>query len=201
MTVKRRGYKSDVRAIAAGETRARIITAARELLAGGRNVPAFSLDAVARRARVSRLTVYNQFESRRGLLEAVFDDTAKTGGLFQLPVILAEADFDQALRQFVSLFCAFWARHGDVFSQIHANAVLDEEIAASLRERSERRRAVLRSLVGRLNLGKRQSELVDLLFGVTSFELHQMLCRAGRSSSTVESLMQRMALDAVSRYR
>jgi hypothetical protein len=60
---------------------------------------------------------------------------------------------------------------------------------------------VLRSLVGRLNLGKRQSELVDLLFGVTSFELHQMLCRAGRSSSTVESLMQRMALDAVSRYR
>lgn len=201
MSVKRRPYKSDVRAIASGETRARIVASARALLAGGRDLPAFSLDAVARHARVSRLTVYNQFESRRGLLEAVFDETAREGGLFDLPIILRKPDFDEALRGFVSLFCAFWATHGEVFPRMHANAALDEEIAASLKERSERRRTALRTLVARLEVGRGQSELVDVLFAVSSFEMHRMLLRAGRSAASVEDLMQRMVADAVERYR
>lgn len=201
MTVKRRPYKSDVRAIAAGETRARIIASARALLGGARDMPAFSLDAVAKHAGVSRLTVYNQFESRRGLLEAVFDETAREGGLFNLATIMRNPDFDEALRQFVSLFCKFWTTHGNVFPQMHANAVLDEEIATSLKERHERRRSGLRTLVARLELGHKQAELVDLLFALSSFEMHQMLSRSGRSATAVEELMQQMVSSAVERYR
>src|SRR3954471_21348866 len=118
MPVKRRSYKSEARALAASETHARILEAARELLSGGKNMPAFSLDAVARRAGVTRLTVYNRFESRRGLLEAVFDDTAQRGGLFELSSVMSNPNLDEALRKFVAVFCGFWAANGSLFSKI-----------------------------------------------------------------------------------
>src|ERR1700704_778911 len=101
----RKPYRSEMREAASDETRARIVAAARTLLAGGKDVPAFSVDAVAREAGVTRLTVYNKFESRRGLLEAVFDDVARTGGLFELRSVMAEPDTAKALRHFVSVFC------------------------------------------------------------------------------------------------
>ena len=200
MTVKRRSYKSEVRELAASDTHARIIEAARDLLSGGRNLPAFSVDAVATRAGVTRLTVYNRFGSRRGLLEAVFDDTARRGGLLELSSVIANPDFHEALRRFVQVFCAFWTAHGSVFPRISANATLDEEIGESLKRRSERRRAVLHALIGRLRLGNAQTELVDLLFGLTSFEMHQMLSVRKRTPADVERLMQRSVADAMRHY-
>jgi AcrR family transcriptional regulator len=53
------------------DTRMRILAAARDLLAAER-FSEFSMDAVARKAEVTRLTVYYQFESRAGLLEALY---------------------------------------------------------------------------------------------------------------------------------
>src|SRR6195256_6694889 len=107
MPVKRisRPYRSPQRTAAAVETRARLVAAACSLLSGGKDSPAFSLDGVAREAGVTRLTVYNQFQSKRGLLEAVFDDVARTGGLFELRSVMAEPDTAKALRHFVSVFC------------------------------------------------------------------------------------------------
>src|SRR5437588_67268 len=66
-----RPYRLGQRQVAADETRSRIVKAAREQL---EKEASFSLDAVARRADVARMTVYYQFGSRRGLLEALFDD-------------------------------------------------------------------------------------------------------------------------------
>jgi AcrR family transcriptional regulator len=151
MTVKtkRKPYRSDVRAAAAAQTRARIVDAAQTLLAGGKDVPAFSLEAVAREAGVTRLTVYNAFESKRGLLEAVFDDMARQGGLFELPSLFAEPDRDKALRHLVSVFCRFWASHSKVLPKFAAVARLDDEIGQSLKQRSERRRQLLTALIGR----------------------------------------------------
>src|SRR5882757_1842338 len=99
-----RPYRSSLRAAIADETRTRIVAAARTLLGGGKDLPAFSVDGVARQAGVTRLTVYNQFESKRGLLEAVFDDMARQGGLSELATVFAQADANLALRQFVSVF-------------------------------------------------------------------------------------------------
>src|ERR1700734_3413617 len=117
MTVKtkRKPYRSEVREAAADQTRARILDAARTLLTGGKDLPAFSLDAVAREAGVTRLTIYNRFESKRGLLEAVFDDAARQGGLLELPSVFAEPDLTKALLSLVSVFCQFWASQGKVF--------------------------------------------------------------------------------------
>lgn len=80
-----RRYDSPNRDAAAEETRRRIVTAAGELLAGPKGFAGMSLEAVAKAAGVSRLTIYNQFGTRRGLLEAVFDDRAERGGLFAIP--------------------------------------------------------------------------------------------------------------------
>src|SRR5713226_10086028 len=51
-------------------TRAAVLTAARELVAAGGGT-SLSVGAVARRAGVSRLTIYNRFGSRSELLRAV----------------------------------------------------------------------------------------------------------------------------------
>ena len=200
MPVKRRSYKSEVRTLAANETHARIVEAARELLSGGKNMPAFSLDAVARRAGVTRLTVYNRFESRRGLLEAVFDDTAQRGGLLELSSVMSNPNLEEALRKFVTVFCAFWAANGSLFSRIAANATLDEEIAESLHGRSERRRVLLNSLIRRLDLGDARKELVDVLFGLTSFDMHRHLAVGKRSNAEIEGLIHRSVVDTLKHY-
>jgi AcrR family transcriptional regulator len=191
MTVKRkrRPYSSDVRAAAVDETRARIVAASHRLLSGGEDRPAFSLDAVAREAGVTRLTVYNQFASRRGLLEAVFDDMAMRGGLFELPNVMTEAEPLRALRRVVAVFCRFWARHGSAYVTLSALTKLDEEIGAALKQRTERRRRLLTRLVVRLASVENRDSLVDVLFVLTSFETFDALCLRKRSHAQVEALI------------
>jgi AcrR family transcriptional regulator len=202
MTVKtkRKPYRSEVREAAAVETRARIVEAARTLLGGGKGVPAFSLEAVAREAGVTRLTVYNAFESKRGLLEAVFDDMARQGGLFELPSLFAESDTHKALSRLVSVFCRFWASHVKVLPKFSAVAKLDDEIAQSLRQRSERRRQLLTVLIGRIASDQDQTDLVDLLFALTSFELFDALSVRRRSDSAIEALIQDLVADTLKRF-
>jgi AcrR family transcriptional regulator len=196
----RRRYHSSLRAEAADATRARIIEAARAVLAGGADMPAFSLDGVARQAGVTRLTVYNRFESKLGLLEAVFDDIAERGGLFtDLPAVFAEPDAEVALRRLVGVFCRFWARHKTMMPAFHAVIKIDEEIAASLRQRAERRRHALDVLVTRLvpEVGKAKADLVDVLFALTSFETFEALSVRNRSAKAVETLVRTLAEQAV----
>ena len=78
-----RAYRLGERQALVDETRGRIVAAARELLRAGDDVARFSMEAVARAAGVSRMTVYYQFGSRVGLLEAVCDRiiTLKEGRL------------------------------------------------------------------------------------------------------------------------
>jgi AcrR family transcriptional regulator len=201
MTFKgnRKSYRSESRDAAASETREKIIAAARTLLGGGENRPAFSLEAVAREAGVTRLTVYNAFKSKRGLLESLFDDTARQGGLLELPAVFADPDTFHALGRVVSVFCRFWASHGKVFPKFMAVARLDDEIAESLVQRSERRRQVLTVLVGRIASGQEQSDLVDVLFALTSFEMYHALLVRRRSGKAVEALIQKLVQDSLAR--
>lgn len=186
---KRRPYRSELRAAAVDETRARIVAASHRLLSGGKDRPAFSIDAVAREAGVTRLTVYNQFASRRGLLEAVFDDMAMQGGLFELHSVMTETDPLRALRRVVAVFSHFWGTHGSAYLTLSALTKLDGEIGAALKQRTERRRRVLTTLVGRLPAVKDGDSLVDVLFVLTSFETFDALCIRRRSHAEVEALI------------
>src|SRR5882672_5294888 len=103
-----RRYVSSVRTAAAAAKRDHVLEAAARLLRQEESIAAFSLDAVAKAADVTRLTVYNQFGSRRGLLEAVFDDIARRGRLIRLNDAMAEPDPWKGLRQLIQIFCEFW---------------------------------------------------------------------------------------------
>jgi len=197
MPVKRkRSYDNQRRTAAADETRARILAAARAVIAGEGRRP-FSLDSVAREAGVTRVTVYNQFESKRGLLEAVFDDMAGESRLMQeIPAALALPDPRQALLRYVSIMCRFWGRHRQVMPRFEALMRLDDEVAAGLRARRERRRVVFDTLVKRMQGGRADAELVDLLYGLTGPEMFESLSVNGRGPQAVETLM-RAAVEAV----
>ena len=84
---RRRSYNpvERLRSVEAG--RERIVAAARDLLEDD-DAEGFSIDAVARRAGVARMTIYNQFESKAGLLEALFDSLAARGPLGQIADVL-----------------------------------------------------------------------------------------------------------------
>jgi AcrR family transcriptional regulator len=197
---RRKPYRSDLRDAAADVTRARIVEAARRLLTGGKDLPSFSLDAVARAAGVTRLTIYNQFESKRGLVEAVFDDIAWRGGLFELRAVMADADAMASLRRVVAVFCRFWASHDRALAKLAGMTKLDRDIAASLKQRTERRRGVLTVLIGRLPRVRKPDDLVDVLFALTGFETYEALSVRQRSAAAVEALIWRLVEDSVRSY-
>ncbi|MFB9263647.1 TetR/AcrR family transcriptional regulator [Bradyrhizobium erythrophlei] len=187
-----RAYVSSVRSAAAAETRDRVIEAAAKILREGDSIARFSLETVAKAAGVTRLTVYNQFSSRRGLLEAVFDGIAQQGGLFQLADIMTMADPRAALDRLVEIFCAFWGRDPAV-ARLNEAMATDPEFAEAVRERNERRRKGLAALVDRIadKTASRQArrDAVDLIFALTSYPTFAALS-AGRSRDQVCRLIQ-----------
>src|SRR5665213_1862409 len=96
-----RTYVSPARTAAAEEKRSRVLSAATALLREEASIAGVSMDAVAKAAGVTRLTVYNQFQSRRGLLEAVFERIASEGGLGRIPDAMVRTDPAAALERLV----------------------------------------------------------------------------------------------------
>jgi AcrR family transcriptional regulator len=188
----RRVYVSSVRAAAAAEKRDRVVEAAASVLREDASIAGFSLDTVARAAGVTRLTVYNQFGSRRGLLEAVFDDIARKGGLTAIADAMAMADPYAALDRLIEIFCAFWNRDPAI-GRLHEAMATDPEFAQALIERNERRRKAVKDLIGRM-AGKTaprraRQNAGDIIFALTSYAMFAML-RPGRSTDEVCGLVQ-----------
>jgi AcrR family transcriptional regulator len=190
-----RAYYSAARETAAEQNRLRIVAAAGKLLRA-KGASGFSLDAVAKKARVTRLTVYNQFGSRRRLLEAVFDDYAARGGLTRLPQAVSASDPQDGLRQVVEIFCDFWSRDHEAKASLMAMSGTDAEFATAISARNERRRGILGALLKRLaEHGEITSDMVvelrDLLSAITSMAFFAELSRSGgaeKAAARVKSL-------------
>ena len=136
---KRRAYTPVQRQRSVESGRERILAAARELLQDDGD-EGFSIDAVARRAGVARMTIYNQFESKAGLLEALFDSLAARGPFAQMADIFKEADPLVMLDEYVGIFGRFWTLNRRTHDRLRAAALHDEELATAMRARNERRR-------------------------------------------------------------
>ena len=122
-----RAYKSPRRDAAASATRERIVAAAAAILGAADGIRKFSLDAVAKKAGVTRLTVYNQFGSRRALMEAVFDERAARGGLYRIVEAMQDPDPQAALRLIIGIFCDFWNSDPGTMRLLHAAGASDAE--------------------------------------------------------------------------
>jgi AcrR family transcriptional regulator len=158
------------------ENRRRVLDAAHALLAESTSFTAFTVDAVARRADVARATVYYQFGSKSGLLEALCDALAEAGGMADLADAFTESDPRKGLARFIALFGRFWTADRIVLRRLRALAVLDPEVGAVITARSERNRNGLEVLVGRIavhpgtTLSARPEAAVRVLHALTSFE-------------------------------
>ena len=148
-----RRYELGQRQAVIDESRRRVLDAARELLAGPAGYQAFTVDAVARRADVARATVYYQFRSKTGLLEALCDDLAGAGQMSDLPGAFAEADPRAAVHRLITVFASFWAADRVVMRRLRALSALDPDVHAVLAARDDRRRQGLEVLIGRLTAG------------------------------------------------
>lgn len=199
-----RPYRSPRRAEAAAQTRERIVAAAAAVLAGPGAAGSFSLDATAKAAGVTRLTVYNQFGSRRALLEAVFDDRARRAGLHRIGEAMADPDPRAGLKRLVAVFGDFWNFERDVTERVHAESTGDPEFVAALRARNERRRDALAILVRRMAKGRPlpdtvTKDLVDVLFALTSYGFFAALASPDRTTEAAAELVATLAEAAVVR--
>jgi AcrR family transcriptional regulator len=197
-----RPYRSAARAEAVAETRGRLVAAAAELL-GAEPYRPFSLEAVAKTAGVTRLTVYNQFGGRRGLLEAVFDAAAARGGMERLAEAAANPDPRAAIALVIAQFCAFWSAGEQAHLRLHAARAADPDLDLALHERNERRRRLFAAILGRMAArGEIEpgsvADLADVLHALTSVHVFADLA-PGRGAAAVEALIAALAEDALAR--
>ncbi|HEV8021937.1 MAG TPA: TetR/AcrR family transcriptional regulator, partial [Candidatus Lustribacter sp.] len=165
-----------------------------------------SLDAVAKTAGVTRLTVYNIFGSRSALFEAVFDERAKRGGLERIADAMGLSDPVASIDAVVALFVDFWAADRAVLGNLYALGTTDPELTNSLAARNERRRHLFSVLTQRLSAGGRIDSdsspgLADVLFALTSYGFYADLAGRSRDADSVQPLIIAMAHDAVARFR
>ena len=194
-----RAYRLGQRQAAVEQTRARIFKAARALLSAEGGVADFSVDAVARQAGVARMTVYYQFGSKRGLLEALFDDLAARGGMAGIAAVFHEPEPLAALHTLIAVFARFWATDRVIMRRVRSMAALDPELEQAVRNRDGWRRNHCRTVAGRLaeRHGRpapdRMDEVVDIWHTLTSFETFDTLAGEGRPIEAVAPAVERLA--------
>lgn len=198
-----RPYQMRQRQVAADRTRTRILMAARKLLLG-KTFSEFTMEAVARAAGVTRLTVYHQFESRAGLLEALYNFIAQRGSMQKLAEVFRRgSDPLQTLHEFIRVFAGFWSSDRAVIRRLHALGAIDAEIGKGLLERNERRRSGLRAILERYGRVYRmftpvqEPIAIDTLHMLTSFETYDALAGSTRSTAEVVEIIIKMADHAI----
>jgi len=122
-----RTYRLGRREDAVRRTRTAILSAARELLVSG--TPKLSAGAVAARAGVSRITVYNQFGSKAGLLRELAGGVRR--GVPPPPAALD--DPRDELRQRILESCSMWSSDAALFRRLPA---LDVEMESPNEDRA-----------------------------------------------------------------
>ena len=136
-----------------------------------------TVGVVARRAGVSRLTVYQHFGSLAGLMEAVATSSREAG---------PAGPAAPTLRAAVEAACERWAGEPALFRRLPAAAEADPAVARALAER----------LAGedRLRPGCSLREAEDVIGLVTSFAAFDRIHRDGRrSTGGVAEILLRMA--------
>jgi AcrR family transcriptional regulator len=161
-----RPYRLERRQVEAGRTRSRILAAARDLVS--ELGPEASVGQVAGRAGVSRITIYNQFGSKSGLLAALSTQARPVSG--DVPPGEPGADPSDELRLRIEQACAAWATDPRLYRQL---AVRTEG------ERSDHDHALAERLAAqdRLRPGCSIKEAEDVIGIVTSFPVFEILIR------------------------
>lgn len=156
-----------------------ILRAATEEVAAGKTL---SVGRVARKAGVSRITVYNRFGSRSGLLQALSSQIPAPPD--ELPAAAAARDL---LERHISAACSAWAAHASLVRHLpqfrrEENTGLNRQLAERLATSDE------------LRPGCSIKEAEDVIAALTSFETFDRLYKDGRRSpAAVAEILARLA--------
>jgi AcrR family transcriptional regulator len=154
-------------------------------------------------ADVARMTVYYQFGSKIGLLEALSDMLATQGGMEELATAFRRADALDALGEYIAVFSRFWDSDRLVMRRLRGLAALDPDFEQVVRARDERRREGLRVLVQRIAqqhgrpTPEALEETVNILCALTSFESFDLLAGPTRGIQEVAPIVHRLARAAL----
>jgi AcrR family transcriptional regulator len=191
------------RAASTAATRQAVINAARDLLAEGR-WSGFTLEAVASRAGVTRVTVYNQVASKAGLLDAVLTDLVERAGMDRLLTDTQEMTAEQARAFVVGQTCRFWHAERAVLRPLFGLAAIDQEIAANLAQREQWRTGQLDQLLVRLTAQNGfaprlpREALLAGLRAVTSFPAYDALGGVADDPAVAAALIDRLVIGLTS---
>jgi AcrR family transcriptional regulator len=187
--VKRRPYDSPRRRAQAARTRRDIIDAARTLFEAN-GYAGTTLAAVASQAEVVVETIYRSFDGKAGLLEEVIQ-AAVAGGAdrAELPVterpairaVIEEPDARKKIALHSATQPGIHARSGPLLRALREAAAADESLH-QVHERLEEQRLngmyqYAQDLVetGQTRKGLSQDEIRDVLWTITSIEVHDRL--------------------------
>ena len=168
-------------------TKAAVLAAARELVAasGGTHL---SVGAVARRAGVSRLTIYNRFGSRSGLLRAVAGEAHGRSLAPAANGANGSQDPREQLRDRISAACATWSSDPPLFRALPAATFAGDPAAQKDRGLAERLAAA-----DQLRPGCSLKEAEDVIGAITSFAVFDRLHQDGRRSpAAVADILMRL---------
>ncbi len=179
-----RNYRLGRRQESVNRTRAAILAAARDLLASGEQ--AISAGEVARRAGVSRLTIYNRFGSMTGLLRELAAGVQRRRSAGPAP---PARDPREQLRQRIAESCLAWSTDPALFRRLPAVAGSHPETPGDDRAIAERLAAS-----DQLRPGCSLKEAEDVIGALTSFPVFDRLHRDGRrSTGAVTEILMRLA--------
>jgi AcrR family transcriptional regulator len=137
--MSKRPYRQHLRAEAAEQNRQRILDTLYDRLRAAPAQPV-SVEEIARRAGISRSTIYLVFGSRSGLFDALTDRLLRGAGYDRIAEAVRHPDARETLRGGLEGGVRMYAAHHDVLRVLYATGKLDPDGAGRAIARSERRR-------------------------------------------------------------
>jgi len=172
-----RSYRLGRRQPAVDATACAIVTAARQLVQEHPSAEV-SVAQIARQAGVARITVYNRFGSRAGLLQALAPPHERPD--------LGESDPREALRRHIQSACATWAGNPALYRHLPHAQIDDPEANRTLAESL--------AAADALRPGCSIKEAEDVVGALTSFAVFDRLHKDGRRpAAAVGEILTRLA--------
>jgi len=184
MTATARRDDPGKRAVSRSETRARVLTAARELIPQAE--ASLPVTAIARHAGVAIQTVYDQFGSKGGLLIAVINDLQQSEGLFVgFQRVFRSPDGETAMRRMIDATVSFWDRVWPYLAFLLRSRRIDPVVGREMDFIDRLRRAhfwaITRRLEdeGRLRAGETSESAANEAFALTTPTVYEELVVKG----------------------
>jgi len=183
----KRPYELGKRLEQMGRTKAAVLAAARKQLEAG-GMREFSMESLAKASGVTRQTIHNLFGTRTAVLETLFDQIAREGGMERMREVMTAGDAGAMLDGFVDVFTTFWARNRLLLKRIHGIAAIDPEFGKAIEARNQRRHGGAARVIARLGdrvQGPKQ-ETIACLVALTSFEFFDALAESFGSAEAAK---------------